>query len=259
MRGRPDRVLIAGHRGASVAAPENTLAAFAAGLLAGCDLIELDFHPSADGTLFAIHDETLDRTTDHRVRHGGAGIRVDRSTDRQLSRLDAGSWFGDEFRGERVPTLDASLDVIRVAAVPLLERKAGDAEMVVALLGEKNLLRAADWRAGAEGFAIVQAFDWAFLSQCRQRSRELVLGALGEGILERETIERAKAAGANFVGWREQDLDADAVARIEAAGMWASCWTVDDPGRAVLLARMGVRVLTTNDPSRIRQAVSREL
>ena len=52
------------HRGASGTLPENTLEAFAAGLAAGADRLELDVHATADGVVVVLHDETLERTTD---------------------------------------------------------------------------------------------------------------------------------------------------------------------------------------------------
>src|SRR5262249_17945640 len=71
------------HRGAPATFPENTLEAFAAGLRAGADRLELDVHASADGIVMVIHDSTLERTTD------GAGP-VRSLPLAALERLDAG-------------------------------------------------------------------------------------------------------------------------------------------------------------------------
>ncbi len=93
--------LIYGHRGASAYAPENTLAAFRLALNQGADGVELDVTLSADEIPVVIHDDTVDRTTD------GTG-RVDRLTLAELKRLDASApgRFGNEFAGERIPSLD---------------------------------------------------------------------------------------------------------------------------------------------------------
>ena len=56
-------VLSIGHRGNSLFAPENTLAAFIAAL-GKADLVELDGHVSSDGVIVVMHDSTVDRTTD---------------------------------------------------------------------------------------------------------------------------------------------------------------------------------------------------
>ena len=75
--------LILGHRGASVARPENTIAAFAHALDLGAGGIECDVQRAADGALVLIHDDTLDRTTD------GTGVVGDLPWS-ALAGLDAG-------------------------------------------------------------------------------------------------------------------------------------------------------------------------
>lgn len=83
------------HRGASAYAPENTLAAFYKAVEVGANGIELDLRYSKDKVIVVIHDETVDRTTN------GKGLVSDHSWD-ELSRLDAGSWFAPQYKGERL-------------------------------------------------------------------------------------------------------------------------------------------------------------
>jgi len=90
--------------------PENTLEAFAAGLAAGAERLELDVHATADGEVVVLHDDTVDRTTD------GTGL-VRAMTLAALHRLDAGARFVApdgtrpfRDRGIRVPTLAALLE-----------------------------------------------------------------------------------------------------------------------------------------------------
>ena len=90
--------IIFAHRGASAHAPENTLAAFELALVQSADAIELDVKLSADGQVVVIHDPTVDRTT-------GSHGRVKDLSLAQLKSLDAGSFFSDQFRGEKIPTL----------------------------------------------------------------------------------------------------------------------------------------------------------
>ena len=81
------------HRGAGKLAPENTLAAFRAGAAHGYKAFECDVKLSADGVLFLLHDDTLDRTTNG---HGLAAAK----TWSDLSQLDAGAWHSAPFTGE---------------------------------------------------------------------------------------------------------------------------------------------------------------
>src|SRR5581483_3094013 len=101
-----DQPLVIAHRGDSSEFPENTLPAFEAAVEIGCDLVELDYHESADGVMVVIHDDTLDRTTDAKELFGGEQIAVKSKTWAELSRLDAGKWFDPKFAGTRLPTLE---------------------------------------------------------------------------------------------------------------------------------------------------------
>jgi glycerophosphoryl diester phosphodiesterase len=97
-----DNFVIIGHRGASAYYPENTMSAFRAAYEMGAEMIELDILLSKDGVPVVIHDESLERTTN------GTG-KVMEYTYKELSKLDAGSWFGDEHTGERIPSLEEVL------------------------------------------------------------------------------------------------------------------------------------------------------
>jgi len=96
---------ICAHRGASNTHPENTLAAFKEAIRLGAQMIEFDVALTKDGELVLMHDSTLDRTID------GSGP-VKEKTLAELRQLDAGSWKGAQFRGERIPTLDEALEIM---------------------------------------------------------------------------------------------------------------------------------------------------
>lgn len=97
--------IIFAHRGASTHAPENTLAAFELALAQNTDAIELDVKLSADGQVVVIHDPTVDRTT-------GSHGRVKDLSLAQLKSLDAGSFFSEKFRGEKIPTLEEVFEAV---------------------------------------------------------------------------------------------------------------------------------------------------
>jgi len=99
------RPTIFAHRGASAHAPENTLAAFDLALAQGADGIELDAKLSADGQVVVIHDATVDRTTERQSRVKDLSLA-------ELRSLDAGSFFGEQYRGEKVPTLEEVFEAV---------------------------------------------------------------------------------------------------------------------------------------------------
>lgn len=90
--------LIIAHRGASSYAPENTMTAFQLAVEQSAPALELDAKLSADGEIVVIHDSTVDRTTN------GTG-RVSNLSLSAIRELDAGAYFADKFRNEKIPTL----------------------------------------------------------------------------------------------------------------------------------------------------------
>jgi glycerophosphoryl diester phosphodiesterase len=100
------RTLNFAHRGASLMAPENTLAAFELAARHGADGIELDIRLCRSGEWVVIHDARVNRTT-----NGRGYVRTKSLED--LRRLDAGSSFHHCFTNERIPTLAEVLDWAR--------------------------------------------------------------------------------------------------------------------------------------------------
>jgi glycerophosphoryl diester phosphodiesterase len=127
LRMTPQTIRIAGHRGHSAGAPENTLAAFRkAHELGGKGITcETDLALTRDGEFVLIHDETVDRTTD------GHGL-VRNMTYSEIAKLDAGQWFDKAFAGERVPRLREALHLARkLGIIYQLELKTYDRNDVI--------------------------------------------------------------------------------------------------------------------------------
>lgn len=112
------------HRGASAYAPEHTLEAYGLALAQGADFVEQDLQITKDGVLVCLHDLTLERTTNvedvfpnrYRVDEKDPSARhyyVSDFTLAELRRLDAGAWFGEKFKGARIPTWQEAIDLIR--------------------------------------------------------------------------------------------------------------------------------------------------
>jgi glycerophosphoryl diester phosphodiesterase len=132
---RPASLLVA-HRGASGYAPEHTLAAYELAIEQGADIIEPDLQVTADGRLIALHDLTLERTTDVRdvfpdrfreEMDRGQTVRRWYANDftlEEIRQLDAGSWLHARFVGARVPTLAEVIEVARGRAGIFPETKA---------------------------------------------------------------------------------------------------------------------------------------
>ncbi|MGZ0173428.1 MAG: glycerophosphodiester phosphodiesterase family protein [Planctomycetales bacterium] len=107
-----DAPRVVAHRGLLKHAPENTLANFRSCLTLRVGF-EVDVQRAQDGTLVCIHDDTVDRTTDGRGRVAELSLR-------QLKELDAGSWFGTDFKSEPIPTFSEVAQLITASRPPSL-------------------------------------------------------------------------------------------------------------------------------------------
>ena len=160
---------IIAHRGASGHAPENTLAAFERAVALGAQFIETDLHLTRDARFVAIHDKTLERTT-----NGKGAVRD--FTLAELRELDAGMWFDRQFMGQRIPTLEEILEFARQHDVVFyLEIKYDSA------WGMHHALVAALGGAGNAARTIVLSFDPSTLTSLRRLDASIMMGLLVEG------------------------------------------------------------------------------
>lgn len=101
-----DRTAIIAHRGASKAAPENTLAAIKKAIEDKADWVEIDVQETADDKVVVFHDSDF-------MKLAGVDLKIWDATMDDLKDIDIGSWFAPEFKDQRVPTLDEVLDVCK--------------------------------------------------------------------------------------------------------------------------------------------------
>ena len=170
--GRPDtstRGRIVAHRGASRIAPENTLSAFHLAAAQGARWLEFDVSLLGDGTPVAHHDGTLDRCTD------GNGP-LDRLTAADLAGIDSGRWFGAQYTGEPLATLEQALDLIDDLNLSAnLEMKPHDAAPEPMARAVTRALTRCRWTRAR---ILVSSFDLGALETLRQMMPEQPVAVL---------------------------------------------------------------------------------
>ncbi|MEK7833304.1 MAG: glycerophosphodiester phosphodiesterase family protein, partial [Acidobacteriota bacterium] len=226
---------------------ENTLAAFALAIVQGAQMIELDLHCSSDNQVVVIHDETLDHTTNLKGR-------VDQLTLAEIKQAAVGEGDG---KGERVPTLDETLDLTTGKLRLYLEIK--------------------DARAAAETLRIVRArqcqdevmlasFDIELMRRLGEEVSDIELGV----ILGNETLNP-------IVRWREAfpwialrrinyqvlcmqvELCYGYLARqTKASGKKLYVWTADEDAQFRRMTELGVDGIVTNKPDRLIEFLKRQ-
>ncbi|RKT19672.1 glycerophosphoryl diester phosphodiesterase [Streptomyces sp. 1114.5] len=228
------------HRGASSAAPENTLVSDEVARRAGAAWIEDDVQPSKDGVPYVLHDETVDRTTN------GTG-RIRDLTAAQLDALDAGSWFAPAYAGTRLPTLAAQLEDLRTRGGKLLLEIKGPhtRDEVARIVREVR-------DHGMTDRVFVQSFEVDALRHTRELAPELPLGLL-RSALDADPVATARELGLAAYNPSDEALSArpGALADLHAAGIAVNVWTVDQPARWKALADAGVDGIITNRPAEL--------
>ena len=257
---RAERPTVIAHRGASSYAPENTLAAVdkAAGL--GIEWVENDVQRTKDGELVVIHDDNLKRTTDvEEVFPGRSPWKVKDFTAAEIARLDAGSWFGPEFAGARVPTLTQFLDRVESHRQKLLleiknpELYPGIEQQILKTLDAEGWLDASH----LDGRLIVQSFGADSVRAVHELQPRVMTGFLGTPPVA--DLSRY-AVFADQINPSYTTVSPGYVSSVHefdgphGAPLEVFTWTVNDAETARQVAGYGVDGIITNSPDVVRDA-----
>ena len=233
---------IIAHRGASGHAPENTLAAFERAVQLGAGFIETDLHLTRDAQFVAIHDATLERTT-----NGRGAVRD--FTLRELRRLDAGKWFDRDYMGQRIPTLDEILEFARKNDVIFYLEVKYDAAW-----GMHHSLMAALQKVENAARTIVISFDQTTLAALRRVDASIMMGLLADES-GKDYVKDALELGARQLCPQASLVTQELVERAHGADLQVATWTVDDAKEMRRLIAAGVDGIMTNFPDRLRAVI----
>lgn len=228
-----------GHRGAAGTHPENTMVSFRRAMELGADGVEFDIHRTADGHLVVIHDHELGRTA------AGTGLIMEK-TLAELKALDFGSWKGEQFKGEQIPTLQELIRQTPASLRLFLELKAGS----IHYHGIEEELLQVIREEGAMDRIQISSFDHVGLARIHELEPKLELGMLFDDHPV-DPVGMARACGASalhpFFMWTTPQM----VAAAHAAGMKVNVWTVNAPPFIAMMKHIGVDGIISDYPDRI--------
>jgi glycerophosphoryl diester phosphodiesterase len=230
------------HRGASGHAPENTFAAFQRAVELGATFIETDLHVTRDGRFVAIHDSTVDRTTN------GSG-QVHNFTLAELRQVDAGLWFDRDFMGERIPTLEEILEFSRKHDVVFyLELK------YPAVLGMDHSLVAAFQKMQSAPRTVVISFDPATLTPLRRLDPSVMTGLLVEEA-KPDCIQATLDLGARQLCPKISSVTPALVEHAHRADLQVVTWTANSAEQMRAMIAANVDGIMTDFPDRLRAVI----
>ena len=233
-------VLVLAHRGASLGAPENTLAAFRLAGEQRADYVELDVQESKDGVVLVAHDSDL-------MKVGRSPLKIWEATADALRQVDIGSFLDARFASERVPTLAEALAACQGKTRVDIELKdyGHDDRLEERVVG---IVEA----AGMQDHIVTMS-----LSRPMVESMKRLRPAWTSGLLTAKAIGDLTGVPADFLAVEKAMATRRFVRRAHRAGKPVYVWTVDDPGRMARLIGLGVDGLITNRPDLAREVVDR--
>lgn len=233
-----DRVAVMAHRGSSMGAPENTLAAIRKAIDDGADWVEIDVQETADGEVVVFHDSDF-------MKLAGVDLKIWDATMEDLKDLDVGSWFAPEFKDERVPTLAQVLDLCKGKIGVNIELK---------YYGHDEQLE----RRVAE---IVEAHDMAAetlimsLKMDAVRKMKSIRPKWKVGLLMSVVAGDVSRIEADFLAVNARFADSRLIQTARDDGKEIYVWTVNDaPTMSTMISR-GVDGLLTDKPALARSVL----
>lgn len=235
---------IIAHRGASAAAPENTMAAIDLAWQWFADAVEIDVHVTRDRKVAVIHDDNLQRTC-------GVDVKAKDLTLAELREFDVGSWKDSSWSNEIVPTLSEVLASIPEHRRLYVELKCGP-EVLDALPPVLNLVK------HIPQSVVLIGFDADLLAAVKKRfpqHRALLVveqqaSASGNwSPSAAEIIDQCRSLGLDGADLSNTTaVDREAVDQFKAAGLGTCIWTVNTIEDARRLIDAGVEGITTDHP-----------
>jgi glycerophosphoryl diester phosphodiesterase len=241
------RPLVLGHRGASAACTENTLAAFAQAIADGADGVELDVQLCRSGEVVVFHDDDLRRL---------AG-RPERVADVSLGQLRRVALPG----GGTIPTLAEVLSLCGAGALVNVELK-HDGILPASCRALVDAVAHEVARTDAAHRVLISSFSPAAIWLWRGRRPDVPCGLLFDvarpfrrpwPLRMDRLLPLLRPAAAHP---QDRLCTPAAVAGWRRRGLAVNVWTVDDPARIRALAAMGASGIITNDPAGALRALS---
>lgn len=218
------------------------MAAFRRAVNLGASFIETDLQITRDARLVAMHDSSVDRTTN------GRGPVKEYSLA-ELRELDAGSWFDAKFSGEKIPTLEDIIAFAREADVVFyLEVKLSDT------WGVEHALVEALRKLKEAAHAAVLSFDLGALANVRRLDPTFISGLLFDKPTATAITDAARV-GARQLAPHHTLLSKELVNAAHASYMQVVTWTVNDPDEMRAALSTGVNGVMTDYPDRLAKVL----
>lgn len=239
---------IIAHRGASFYAPENTMSAFKLAMQSKADGFEVDVHMTKDKKIVAIHDESTGRT-------GTKNFKLSNTKFSTLQKVDVGSWFGEKFKGEKIPLLEY-----------IIESTPEDFDIYIEIKSDMKIVNIfyefiQKYSVMKKRFFIM-SFNYDLVYELKRLLPDfqiLWIVEFGQNIplskdMYKVVFDKLKNANLDGISTAGDLTHCLKMAKGIRENNWIfNVWTVDNPHLAKRFLNIGVTSLTTNRPDWIIQ------
>lgn len=234
---------ITSHRGYSSKAPENTIPAIELAMEYMADYVEIDVQETKDGVLVLFHDWDLYRVT-------GKKGSVRNLNYHELTELDAGLWFGEEYRGTKIPTLEETLELCKGKVNLNIEIKNGARtkqlnEKVVEMIEAHNFERQ----------CVITSARYEDLVTIKELNQDLKTGYIlagGYGNFYNNNV------AADFFSMKSNFVTDRLVRKIHEKGKAVHVWTVNSKKEMERMKQLEVDNIITDKPILARELIYQE-
>jgi glycerophosphoryl diester phosphodiesterase len=230
-----DNTGIMAHRGASAAAPENTMAAVRQAIADGADWVEIDVQETRDGEVVVFHDSDF-------MKLAGNPLKLWDATLLDLEAIDIGSWFDPKFGEERVPTLKAVLEECRGRIGVNIELKYYGHDQQL----EQRVAEIVE-ACGMSDQIVIMSLKLPAVEKMKS-----LRPGWRVGLLMSVAAGDLKKINADFLAVNASFVDRSFVRAVHAIKKQVFVWTVNDPVSMSTLIGQGVDCLITDEPALAR-------
>jgi glycerophosphoryl diester phosphodiesterase len=234
---KPDVEIIA-HRGASGAAPENTMASFQRAIDDKADWIELDVQENADDTIVVAHDSDF-------MKVARSDLKVWDATNESLRDLDIGGWYAHEYSNQRVPTLRQALELAKDKLGVVIELKYYGYDRNL----ESRVVDIVE-QTGMESDIMVMSLKIDGL-----RKVAALRPAWTRGLLNTASIGDLTRLDLDFLALNARAASTAMINRAHKQKMKVYVWTINDPVQMSVMMSRGVDGIITDEPTLARQVM----
>jgi glycerophosphoryl diester phosphodiesterase len=233
-----DTTQVTAHRGASAAAPENSMAAVEQAIADKADWVEIDVQESSDGVVLVAHDEDLKKAA-------GVDLKIWNSTAEELRTADIGSKFSPEFADQRVPTLEEVLLACKGKVGVNIELKHyGHAEKL-----EQRVVDLVEAH-GMVDDVLIMSLKYDSVQKVRRLRPNWTIG-----LLSAVAVGDLTKVDTDFLAVNTGIATRSFISSARKRGKAVHVWTVNDPITMSTMIGRGVKSLITDKPALAREVL----